>query len=109
MTQRILLLALAITTMSHATDLRVPEAYKTVQSAIDVAKSGDVVVVSPGNYQEHLKLKAGVIVKSAGNDEKGKTGLKRAEATILEGGVEMAEKAVLDGFTVTGVGKYDEK
>ena len=109
MTPRILLLTLAITTMSHATDLRVPEAYKTVQSAIDVAKSGDTVFVQPGTYRENLTLKPGVTLKSAGGDEKGKTGLKRAEATILEGGVEMAEKAVLDGFTVTGVGKYDEK
>lgn len=109
MTPRILLLTFAIATSSSAADLHVPEGFKTVQSAIHAAKSGDKVLVQPGMYREPLTLKPGVIVKSAGDDEKGKLGLKRAEATILEGGVEMAEGAVLDGFTVTGVGTYDEK
>lgn len=102
------LLALFTTTVGAAT-LRVPDDFNTIQSAIDTVKVDDTVLVAAGTYREPLKLKAGVIVKSAGNDEKGKLGLKRAEATILEGGVEMAEKAVLDGFTVTGVGNYDEK
>lgn len=109
MTPRILLLIIAIATTSHASDLRVPEGFKTVQSAIHAAKSGDTVLVQPGTYREPLTLKPGVIAKSAGDDEKGKLGLRRAEATILGGGVEMAEGAVLDGFTVTGVGTYDEK
>jgi|GEM_PF-903749 len=109
MTPRILLLALAISIASHAAELRVPEDFNSVQSALTAAKTGDTVLVQPGTYREPSKLKAGVTVKSAGNDEKGKLGLKRAEVTILEGGVEMAEGAVLDGFTVTGVGNYDEK
>lgn len=109
MISRILPLTLAIATCSQAADLRVPADFRTIQSALHAANKGDTVLVAEGTYHELLKLKPGVIVKSAGNGEKGKTGLKRAEGTILEGGVEMAEKAVLDGFTVTGVGKYDEK
>ena len=89
--------------------IQVPKNHAGIQNAIDAAKPGDTVLVTAGTYRKPLKLKPGVIVKSTGNDDKGKLGLKRAEATILEGGVEMAEKAVLDGFTVTGVGKYDEK
>ena len=46
----------------------------------------------------------------------GKLGLQRAEATIIDGnfqgaegpGVKMAENSTLDGFTVTGVGEYDD-
>jgi hypothetical protein len=97
-----------------ARELRVPGRFATIQSAIDSARSGDTVLVGAGTYRERLKLKAGIIVKSEGDDAKGKLGLKRAEATILDGtggdgaGVDMAPDAVLDGFTVTGVGKYDD-
>lgn len=87
-------------TVKAASTRRAPENFKAIQSAIDESRSGDAVLVGTGTYRGTLKLKPGVIVKSAGNDEKGKLGLKRTEATILEGGVEMAENAVLDGLTV---------
>ncbi|MEK6238675.1 MAG: right-handed parallel beta-helix repeat-containing protein, partial [Planctomycetales bacterium] len=96
--------------------LRVPQDHKTIQSAVDAAKPGDTVLVSPGTYKEQIRLGEGVTLKSAGGDAEGELGLARAEATILEGpgkqtkapGVIMAEGAVLDGFTVTNVGVYDE-
>lgn len=91
-----------------AATIHVPKDHTSLQTAINAAKPGDTVLAAAGTYREPLKLKPGVILKSTGSDDKGKLGLKRAEATILEGGVEMAEKAVLDGFTITGVGKYDE-
>lgn len=92
-----------------AATVQVPKDHASVQSAVNAARSGDTVLVAAGTYREALKLKPGVIVRSAGSDEKGRVGLKRAEQTIIEGGVEMADKAVLDGFTITGVGIYDEK
>ncbi len=92
-----------------AATVHVPKDHASIQKAIEAVKSGDVVVVSPGTYQEHIKLKTGVTLKSTGKDDKGKTGLKRAEATIIDGGVEMAKDATLDGFTITGVGSYDDK
>ncbi len=56
------------------------------------------------------------MVKSSGDDRKGELGLARAEATVLDGGgrvdqpgVVMAEGAVLDGFTITGIGRYDDE
>eukprot|EP00913_Durusdinium_trenchii_P010922 g10251.t1 len=87
-----------------------------VPAGINSARAGDVVLVAPGRYQERIHLKPGITVKSAGDDTKGTIGLKRAEATILDGrfkgasgpGVDMAEGATLDGFTVTGVGTYDD-
>ena len=96
--------------------IQVPRDHKAIQSALDAAKPGDIVVVSSGTYKERITMKPGVILRSAGNDAKGKLGLKRAEATIIDGnvtgatgpGVTMAEGANFDGFTVTGVGKYDE-
>ncbi|NNC87093.1 MAG: right-handed parallel beta-helix repeat-containing protein [Akkermansiaceae bacterium] len=96
--------------------LRVPGGHPTIQAAIDAAVAGDVVLVDPGSYKERIQLKTGITVKSAGDDARGELGLKRAEATIIDGtggdekdpGVAMAEDSILDGFTVTGVGKYDE-
>lgn len=96
--------------------LRVPQQHRTIQAAIDQAQPGDTILVAPGRYAERLRLKPGVVLRSAGEDTRGKEGLQRAEATVLDGGgkagkqpgVAMAEGATLDGFTVTNVGAYDE-
>ncbi|MCB1207404.1 MAG: right-handed parallel beta-helix repeat-containing protein, partial [Verrucomicrobiae bacterium] len=99
---------------AKAETLRVPEQHGTIQAAIEVAGAGDTILVAAGTYRERIRLKPGLTVRSEGDDTKGKIGLLRSEATILdhpEGkgpGVEMAEGATLDGFTVTGVGNYDE-
>ncbi|MDZ4401452.1 alpha/beta fold hydrolase [Prosthecobacter sp.] len=104
------LLALIATTGSlHAATIHVPNDHASIPMALSAAQASDVVLVAAGTYRGPVKLKPGVTLKSAGNDDKGTLGLKRAEATTLEGGVEMAEKSVLDGFTVSGVGKYDDK
>jgi hypothetical protein len=96
--------------------LHVPKEHKTIQAGIDAAKAGDTVLVGPGTYKERVRLKKGITLKSAGDEAKGKLGLRRAEATIIDGnvagakgpGVSMAEGSTLDGFTVTGVGQYDD-
>lgn len=100
-----------------AETLQVPKDHKTIQTAIDAAKKGDIVLVQNGTYREVIKLKEGITVKSDGDDRKGTTGLQRAEKTIIDGGgvkarepaVTMAEGATLDGFTVTNVGQFDQK
>lgn len=112
-----LLLAACCAGPSQAATIQVPEEHKTIQAAIDAAKAGDVVLVQAGTYREPVRLKEGVTVKSAGDDTQGKVGLKRAEATVIAGdGAEakgsaaiMAEGSVLDGFTVTKVGLFDQK
>jgi hypothetical protein len=101
---------------AFAATIHVPKDHKTIQAGIDVAKEGDIVLVGPGTYSERIRLKQGITVKSAGDDSRGKLGLARAEATIIDGnvkgakgaGVTMAEGSTLDGFTVTGVGTYDD-
>ena len=88
--------------------IRVPGQQATIQQAIEKSDPGDIVLVSPGIYRERLRMKPGMTLRSVG--EKG------AFQTVidcggLEGelpGVTMAEGATLDGFTVTGVGRYDE-
>ncbi|MBT6157064.1 MAG: right-handed parallel beta-helix repeat-containing protein [Planctomycetaceae bacterium] len=101
---------------SFAENLRVPGDHKTIQAAINASAAGDTVLVAAGTYEERLRLKAGVTLRSEGDDAKGKVGLKRAEATILDGGgdagtdpgVDMAAGSTLDGFTVTNIGTYSE-
>ncbi|MEK6235249.1 MAG: DUF1565 domain-containing protein, partial [Planctomycetales bacterium] len=108
---------LVLTEFASAATLRVPQDHHTIRAAIEAAKPGDTVLVSAGTYREQIKLKADVTLKSAGDDAKGKLGLKRAEATIIDGekkaneepGVAMAAGSVLDGFTVTNVGAYDDE
>ena len=95
--------------------IKVPEHHQSIQAAIDVAESGDTIEVAPGTYRERLVLQPGIAIRSVGPDGKGKLGLARAEATIIDGGgedgrspgVTMAEGATLDGFTITRVGIYD--
>lgn len=112
----ITILLLGSATPVIADTIHVPRDHRTIQAAIDVAKSGDTVLVAAGTYRERVRLKNDVTLRSAGDDAKGKLGLKRAEVTILDGGgkngdgpgVAMAERSTLDGFTVTNVGVFDE-
>ena len=112
----VMVVVVIISSASLSADtVRVPEQHKTIQAAIDVAKPGDTVLVSPGTYRERIRLKPDVTLKSAGADTQGKFGLVRAEHTIIDGGkvgkgpgVMMARGAILDGFTLTNVGSYDE-
>lgn len=99
-----------------AANLLVPKDHQTIQAAIDAAAPGDTVLVSAGTYRERIRLKPGVTLRSDGDDARGDLGLKRAERTIINGtggnedfpGVMMAEDSTVDGFTVTGVGAYDD-
>lgn len=111
-----LALLLGLGRMAPAATTHVPQDHKTIQGAIDAASAGDTILVQAGRYRERLRLKEGVVLRSAGGDEKGEVGLKRAEITVIDGGgqagkgpgVLMAESASLDGFTVTNVGAYDD-
>ena len=106
------LLAIAIAQPAVAATLRVPQDHKTIQTAIDASQSGDTITVAFGKYQERIQLKPGIILRSEGDDAKGADGLKRAEATVLDGGgkagtqrgVATAEGGTLNAFARTKVG-----
>ncbi len=95
----------------------VPGRYGSIQEGIDASQPRDTILLSPGRYQERIRLKPGIKIRSKGDDQIGEWGLLRAEKTILDGGgdngkkpgVIMAEGCVLDGITVTKVGVYDDE
>lgn len=115
-TLAVVVLLVVIETSVFADVLSVPKGHPSIRAAMDAAAPGDTVLVAAGTYRERVRLKDGVTLRSAGDDAKGKLGLKRAEATILDGGgkegdgpgIAMAEGSTLDGFTVTNVGVFDE-
>ena len=113
----LLFLALLIVWSSNgalAETRRVPENYQTIQSAINESQPGDIVLVSPGTYLEHVQLAPGITLRSTGEKTQAKDS-QRSKSTIIDGGksagrpgVVMAEGSTLDGFTITNVGRYDE-
>lgn len=90
----------ATRTNLFAATIKVPADQPTIQAGINVATTGDVVLVSPGTYMENINFKGKAItVKSSGG----------ANVTIIDGGQITAvvsfvswEKStsVLSGFTI---------
>lgn len=109
-----ILFATALSQPAFAAIRRVPTDHKTLQAAIDAAVAGDTILVAPGKYPERIRLKPGIVLRSTGDDAA--DSLQRAKVTIIDGGgkdakepgVVMAEGSVLDGFTITNVGTYDD-
>ncbi len=80
---------------SDFTVIRVPADYPSIQSAINAASTGSIILVSKGTYHEHLVVKKTLAL--IGEDR---------EATIIDGnrtGTVMAIRAanvIIDGFTI---------
>jgi hypothetical protein len=96
--------AAAPMTVLAASTLSVPSAFATIQSAIDAAADGDVVLVGPGTYAERIDfLHKDITVESASG----------AAATTIDGGgggvvvkiaTDPAETPILRGFTIRNGG-----
>ncbi len=74
--------------------IRVPQAVKSIQTALDMAETGDTVLVSEGTYNEAITLRDGIVL----------IGMS-AEKTILKGKrskpvVVGAQNAILRHFTI---------
>ena len=69
-------MAACVTTSARAVaaTIRVPDQQPTIQAGVDMAESGDTVLVAPATYRERIRLKPGVTLRSAGNDDPGQIG-----------------------------------
>jgi parallel beta-helix repeat protein len=80
--------------------INVPNDYPTIQEAINVAQSGDTVLVAAGTYNGPIILPAncsGVVLQGAGDD-----------VTIISGMIEALQldsNITIDGFTFTNASK----
>jgi len=102
---KLLYVFLLIPSLLFAGTLRVPKDYKTIQEAIDKAKSGETVIVAAGRYIETISLKPGVKVISEGSEKEHKK-LTAAKRTIISSPghklfvVKGNNNALLDGFSI---------
>lgn len=93
-------------------DLYVPSEYPSIQSAIDDAENGDVVIVDPNTYYENIDfLGKAITVRSTDPNN-----LNIVSATIIDGSLPAdpnyasvvtfnsgeGNDSVLEGFTITG-------
>jgi parallel beta-helix repeat protein len=117
------------TTFHKGKHLIVPDDFKTIQSAIDAAKPGDVVLVKPGTYYELIVMKDGV--KLASDSAKGGDELvavkgarmklpRRTMRTIIDGSkaktsrqgmidfdAGLGRNTIIDGFTIQNLPKQN--
>src|SRR5215510_1198444 len=80
----------------------VPGDFPTIQSAINAALDGDIVVVSPGTYNESLNFLSKVItVRSSGGSNVTTIDATGLNTTVVGLGAP-APGSVLEGFSITG-------
>jgi hypothetical protein len=65
-----------------ATQIHVPADYPAIQAAIDAAQDGDVIIVSPGRYPEHITFLGKAITVRSTDPEDADV----VAATIVDGG-----------------------
>ena len=83
------------------------QTYKTIQSAVDAANTGDVISVSEGTYSENIVVKKNGISIIGKNKEKTIIDGKKTGSVIK---IDQANNVKVSGFTVQnsgGSGQYD--
>lgn len=79
------LITISLLFLCHATQVNakihyVPTDVRSIQTAIDTASVGDTVIVSPGNFQESLRIEKRLIIRGSTNE-------KNATSIITRSGI----------------------
>ncbi|GGP89507.1 hypothetical protein GCM10010278_80000 [Streptomyces melanogenes] len=85
--------------------LRVPEQYGTIQKAVDVARSGDMVLVSSGVYRESVQLRTPrVVLRGADRNTVVVDGeFKRSNGITVTGAASVVENLTVRNNLANGV------
>ena len=106
----ILLLASTLFPLSaFAVTIHVPADQSTIQTGIDAAMGGDLVLVSPGTYVENINFlgKAITLQSETGAENTVIDGNQNGSVVLFDSGE--TQESVLDGFTIrNGTGTYLE-
>jgi len=82
-------------------DINVPAQYRTIQSGIDVAVSGNTVCVSAGVYNEDLMINKSIRLSGSGIS---KTIINGQDSSKESAVLITANNVTLEGFRINGVG-----
>lgn len=94
--------------------LRVPQDFRTVQQAVDVARAGETVLVGPGVYRESVRITKDRLVLRGTDRNKVVLdgGLRRANGVTVTGAGSVVENLTVHGYLANGVlftGVTDER
>lgn len=81
--------------------LRVPHDYTTIQAAINAAQSGDLILVSPGSYEQNLNILGKTITLASQFHTEGDPAF--IERTVINGRIAIDDNAAgtqIIGFTI---------
>lgn len=99
-TALVLASSLLWTDASRAAIIHVPEDYKSIQQAIDMAAPGDEVVVKEGVYRENLLIQKPLALKSEAGASS--TLIQAADESRPSIKIDKAVNATVAGFSATG-------
>jgi parallel beta-helix repeat protein len=92
-----------------ARTLTVPADHATIQAAVQAAGAGDTVLVGPGRYRELIRMKAGVVLRSAAGPDSTileMPGLAETplDERLLECVAGVDRSTVIEGFALESLG-----
>jgi len=110
----ILAIAVALRLVGAAAEIHVPADHPTIQAAVDAARNGDVIVISPGVYAElvTIRFRSGIVLRGAADggvpvaEACWTAAAERAADSVLIGTVYVlaSVRVTIEGITIIGPG-----
>ena len=89
-----------------ACDLRVPDQFSTIQSAVDASGVGDTVCVGPGTYDENVRISHSIRLSGSGATKSIIVG-QTTDPTVMTDPDGHVDNFTIEGFQIRGVDNTD--